>query len=732
MSLSHSKYINLEIEWDISSINSFIEKLENKEDESLESLINDTKNINMEEETSIEERCTPLYYCVDQGYLEHVKSLLCYGADPNAIGRRCVGGRISPLNQAIYKYNLESNKNYFEIIKILIENNADVNFQADNGQTPLLLIASIGDIKLFKLLVAAGASINICYNDGTTPLLQAIKSKQYHMLEFLLLKEFNSKEKEEEVMDVNKRDIKGRTPLLQIIETYVHKNVDPNFNVDFDDDDDDDDKLTKGVRLLIENGAEVRDERNKGGIMYMYLTPTIIQTPLLCACKIGRLDIVNILIAAGALDQPDKNRINSLITATDKGYYTIVRRLLEVFEGNQNDKNYINYFDIHLDTALHHVCSMYADANDTDDIIQINQNKNKRIEERDYYKTIQILIDSNLDVNKCNSKNEIALHIALDRNLNDEIVQLLVEAGSDIEARNILNHNALDIASLKCRSSIVELLLSKGANINQRNSDAETPLYHSCYADNLKTSMTLIVAGADPKISNVNGCTPLYWACWNGNHNLTKALIVAGADVNQATNMNVTPVSVACNMGHTKVLKLLIENNADINKADNDLRSPLLKACFQGHKEIVSILIEGNANLSFKSENHVTPFGIACRRGHIEIIKLLLNSGVDANTGLKDAFLRNDLEVFRVLLAAGVDSIQCKKMILAKTDKKILDLLKWYRYRSLLLMRVKTIQDCTSGSPTPAEIKPTKIGSLLTDKCTDEAKEFRRKIASYL
>ena len=104
MSLFPSEHINLEMEWNISSIDSLIGKLDNKEDEALELLINDMNNISIEEETSIGDRSTPLYYCVDQGYLEHVKSLLYYGADPNAMGRYCVGGHISPLYQAIYKY----------------------------------------------------------------------------------------------------------------------------------------------------------------------------------------------------------------------------------------------------------------------------------------------------------------------------------------------------------------------------------------------------------------------------------------------------------------------------------------------------------------------------------------------------------------------------------------------------------------------------------------------------
>lgn len=710
--------LELKLQWSLQSINLLIKKVVEENEEELNLFIQRMISLSIEKDQPIGEGFTPLYYCADKGYLELVEILLDCGADSNAIDSQ---NGSSILNQAIYRHKLEPDKKYYKIIQVLIENNANVNFQAFNGQTPLLLTTSIGNIDIFDLLVAAGADITLCDNNGTTVLLQAIKSKQFHMLEYLLSNKFNG----EDVVDVNKCDNKGQVPIIQMIESaFHHTKVEQQQQHKNNNNDDGDDDVMKGVRLLLEKGATVVEDDN----MKRCVSPSFTSSALSCASKIGRLDIINVLLESGAVDIPDVRGINSLIEAADKGFHTITRRLVEKLQKNEKiEDKYINLRDKYLDTALHHACSMCNDCND----YLISMSNRNKLEERNYYKTIQILLKSGIDVNLRNRQSEIALHIALRRDLSDEIVQLLIEAGSNIELRDRKNNNALDIASLKCKKVIVEMLLKKGANVNQKDNDGETPLYQSCYSNGLKTSMALIVAGADPLIANVNGCTPLYWAVWNGNLNLTKALIVAGADVNQATNMNITPVSVACNMGHEKVLKLLIENDADINKADNDLRSPLLKACFQGRVEIVSILIEADANLTFKSESNVTPFGIACRRGHIEIMTLLLNSGIDPLSGVKDAFLKDDIDVFKVLLAAGIDSYECQKYALAKTQKDIICLLKWYRYRALLLMRVKTIADCASKSPTPAELNPTKIGGLLTDKCTDEAKAFRQNVASF-
>lgn len=64
----------------------------------------------------------------------------------------------TPLRHATRKYR---NVNDVEIIKILIENGADVNAKNDkDGWTPLIWAAKEGDYDLVKLLIAKGADVN--------------------------------------------------------------------------------------------------------------------------------------------------------------------------------------------------------------------------------------------------------------------------------------------------------------------------------------------------------------------------------------------------------------------------------------------------------------------------------------------------------------------------------------------------------------------------------------------
>lgn len=62
--------------------------------------------------------------------------------------------------------------NFVDMAKFLIEHKADVNLQAKNGQSALMVSARTSE-ELFQLLLSKGADITMKANDGTTALTQA-------------------------------------------------------------------------------------------------------------------------------------------------------------------------------------------------------------------------------------------------------------------------------------------------------------------------------------------------------------------------------------------------------------------------------------------------------------------------------------------------------------------------------------------------------------------------------
>lgn len=90
---------------------------------------------------------TPLGLAATRGNLEILELLLNAGANPN------YGGESPPLCDAVRKQHVN-------VIKALIQRNADVNLTTPSKISPLMIAAGIGNLEIVKLLVELGADVN--------------------------------------------------------------------------------------------------------------------------------------------------------------------------------------------------------------------------------------------------------------------------------------------------------------------------------------------------------------------------------------------------------------------------------------------------------------------------------------------------------------------------------------------------------------------------------------------
>jgi ankyrin repeat protein len=80
-----------------------------------------------------------------------------------------------------------------ELVKYLLENGADVNYQEEYwGYTPLMLACREGITEIVKILIEKGADVNIKDKEGWTALTYALKNKNERIVE--LLKSYGAKE----------------------------------------------------------------------------------------------------------------------------------------------------------------------------------------------------------------------------------------------------------------------------------------------------------------------------------------------------------------------------------------------------------------------------------------------------------------------------------------------------------------------------------------------------------
>jgi cytohesin len=194
-------------------------------------------------------------------------------------------------------------------------------------------------------------------------------------------------------------------------------------------------------------------------------------TALTLAANAGDQEIVKLLLDAGAdINGRGKDNLTALHAATSEGEPGMIRLLI----------------------------SRRADLNAS--MTGLSRNGHRPLHDAAYSQNIRAmreLIAAGADVNAMSEGDRTPLHMALLRGgkKNLEMVQLLVEAGSDV--------NASDRPPLfdACRGGnveIVQALIDAGANVNATNDVGESVLACAVYDGDVDVIQLLLDRGADP------------------------------------------------------------------------------------------------------------------------------------------------------------------------------------------------------------------------------------------
>ena len=145
---------------------------------------------------------------------------------------------------------------------------------------------------------------------------------------------------------------------------------------------------------------------------------------------------------------------------------------------------------------------------------------------------------------------------------NTEEVELLLDRGANIEAKNRWGQTPLLIAADWGKTETVERLLNRGANIEAQDNDGWTPLMYAARSGNTETVALLIERGANIEAQDNDGWTPLMYAARSGNTETVALLIERGANIEAQDNDGWTPLMYAARSGNTETVALLIERGA--------------------------------------------------------------------------------------------------------------------------------------------------------------------------
>ncbi|CAG2206979.1 ANK [Mytilus edulis] len=204
-------------------------------------------------------------------------------------------------------------------------------------------------------------------------------------------------------------------------------------------------------------------------------------------------------------------------------------------------------------------------------------------------RTVQELLNQNVDPG--NEYNISSLYIASYEGHVD-IVNLLLDKNIDTNIVNKENESVLYVAVSRGHTDIVKKLLEHDCNPNICNTDNETPLHIATRLGHTEIVKLLLIHKGDLNVYNNEHQTPLIIAATIGRVEITNLLLEYNCDVNISNNENETPLYIASCRGDMAIAKLLLNYNCDPLISNKYNESPLVKAKHYGHLEIAEMLSE--------------------------------------------------------------------------------------------------------------------------------------------
>ena len=361
---------------------------------------------------------------------ESIKLLLKMGADPNISN---VDGFTS-LHAAVCGHCTN------EILQDIITHAAYLNTQNILGETALIMACFYRQQDSVKFLVEAGSYPNLADNNGNTSLHAAVLGGCRKKIIQILI---------DHGADVNTTNKNRETALLLACEerhvgamnVLLKRGANPNITGD------DGNTCLHNVvtyecsndalQALIDHGANVNATNHKN------------QTALMIACLKGTVDVLHILLKAGAdpniIDIYSNTCIHDVVTLRygDEVLQTIINHGADVEATNKENE-----------TALMLAC---YDGN---------------------VAAVSILLNAGAEPSITDKSGHTCLHKAVWLDCNKEIIQAIIDHGADVNATNKMDQTSLMIACLDGNADAIKLLLNAGTELNIRDKYGNTCLHN--------------------------------------------------------------------------------------------------------------------------------------------------------------------------------------------------------------------------------------------------------------
>lgn len=287
---------------------------------------------------------------------------------------------------------------------------------------------------------------------------------------------------------------------------------------------------------------------------------------------------------------------------------------------------------------------------------------------RGFYSLVQSLIDYyGADINMAGSNGTTPLHDAVQQR-NLEMVQLLIDAGADVNAEDNEGESALQFlvmdpgvymeafgieptrenrAKVKNNQrTIMQLLISNGANFT--DSDKEKLFISAAKDSGLDFIKLLIESGLNVRERREDGVQLIHRAAKYGAIDLIEFLEDNGANIFSKDDFGNTVLHFA---GSPEMIEWLIRRKGfEVDVINSGKVSKLHSTVMDQDVEAVTMLLNRGADIDIRDDEGNTPLHYAAEYGNIELVKLLVDREADVNVRNKlgDTPLFNAVVLFQV------------------------------------------------------------------------------------
>jgi ankyrin repeat protein len=178
--------------------------------------------------------------------------------------------------------------------------------------------------------------------------------------------------------------------------------------------------------------------------------------------------------------------------------------------------------------------------------------------------------------------------------LSKHLLMQLFEGEIDVQGRHYAT--ALYTAALGGQEKMVQMLMDAGADVNAKGGYHGSALQAASFKDHEKVVQMLLDAGADVNAQGGQFGNALQAASWEGHKKVVQMLLDAGADVNAQGGLFGIALQAASRRSQEKVVQMLLDAGADVNAQGGVDGTALQVASIRGYEKVVQMLRAAGAS----------------------------------------------------------------------------------------------------------------------------------------